>query len=155
MKQGPDKVSIKPKLTANKRARDTSVLTAANLKSALASTQTHRLDTIDLDNLSKKACDFVKDRNWETCDTPLTLMLALTAEVGELSELYTWLKDDTTEISLDRAVDTLLELADVVIYTLRLCRIFNTDLNQVKRNLSFDKTDEPTVLQSCPKSEFA
>ena len=45
---------------------------------------------VSLKELSKKLDDFAKERDWEMYHAPRNLLLAMIAEVGELSELFMW-----------------------------------------------------------------
>ncbi|MGA6209302.1 nucleotide pyrophosphohydrolase [Nocardia testacea] len=74
---------------------------------------------------------FSAEREWERFHTPKNLVMALTGEVGELSELFQWL---TTEESATVVQDPARrmrveeEIADVFIYLLRLADVLDVDL---------------------------
>jgi NTP pyrophosphatase (non-canonical NTP hydrolase) len=74
--------------------------------------------------VEKKALDFTKDRNWVSYDTPNNLVLALNSELAELCEIFQWINDDkpTYNISDDQWNKAAQEIADVLIYTLKLDR---------------------------------
>jgi NTP pyrophosphatase (non-canonical NTP hydrolase) len=72
--------------------------------------------------VKQKALDFTKDQNWVSYDTPNNLVLALNSELAELCEIFQWMSDDkpTYNISDDQWNKAAQEIADVLIYTLKL-----------------------------------
>jgi NTP pyrophosphatase (non-canonical NTP hydrolase) len=72
--------------------------------------------------LTKEAIDFSNERSWNKYDRPNHLILALTTEVGELCEIFQWDNDENvaSEISYEKWDNAAKELADVVIYSLKL-----------------------------------
>ena len=77
---------------------------------------------------------FTAERDWEKYHDPKSLILALVGEVGELSEVFQWLPADEaaraakTNPVRDRAG---AEIADVLLYLIRLADVLNIDLMQV------------------------
>jgi NTP pyrophosphatase (non-canonical NTP hydrolase) len=64
--------------------------------------------------------------------TPRNLVLALTGEVGELAEIFQWMSDEQVErIAADseRYTHVQEELADVLLYLVRLASVLKVDLN--------------------------
>lgn len=102
---------------------------------SLPKPKTDKLANIDLHTMTVCAYSFVKDREWECHDTPRSLMLALAGEVGELTELYQWTdyKHDGV-LSDSRRIDTILEVADITIYLLRICRLYNINPEDLKND---------------------
>ena len=84
---------------------------------------------------------FTAERNWEKYHDPKSLILALMGEVGELSEVFQWLPADQAATAAqtnpvrNRAS---AEIADVLLYLIRLADVLNIDLMQV----SMDKMRE-------------
>ena len=78
---------------------------------------------MNIDEIQTRLADFAKERDWEQFHSPKNLSMALAGEVGELLEIFQWLTEEQsqrsslTEAQLAAATD---ELADVLIYTLRL-----------------------------------
>ena len=74
---------------------------------------------------------FAEERDWNQYHTPKNLAMALVAEVGELVEHFQWLTpqqavDVTTDAGkLHEVAD---ELADVLIYLVRLADVLGVDL---------------------------
>lgn len=74
---------------------------------------------------------FATAREWDKFHTPKNLVLAAVAEMGELAELLQWKSDLevasflTSEQGKQRMSE---EIADVVIYLIRLCQKSQIDL---------------------------
>ena len=73
---------------------------------------------------------FARERDWEQFHTPKNLAMALAGEVGELLEIFQWLTPEEAQAVMEsaRADDVQDELADVVIYLVRLADILDIDL---------------------------
>ena len=74
---------------------------------------------------------FAEERDWGQFHTPKNLTMALAGEVGELIEHFQWLTPaESAEVMADpgkaRAVGD--ELADVLIYLVRLADVLGVDL---------------------------
>lgn len=77
--------------------------------------------------------EFVRERDWEQFHNPKNLVMALTGEAGELAELFQWLTPEQAAsiladpVQAERVRD---ELADVLVYCLRLADVLGVDLDQ-------------------------
>ena len=81
--------------------------------------------------LQARLRDFAAERDWEQFHTPKNLVMALTGEVGELTELFQWLTArQSAEIMADPEAATRVsdEMADVLAYLLRLADVLGVDL---------------------------
>lgn len=75
--------------------------------------------------------EFTAEREWEPFHTPKNLVMALTGEVGELSELFQWLTaEESFAVVRESAGRTRVEeeVADVFIYLLRLAAVLDIDI---------------------------
>jgi NTP pyrophosphatase (non-canonical NTP hydrolase) len=84
----------------------------------------------ELDGLIEQ---FSLDRDWDQFHTPKNLLIALIAEMGELSEVVLWKSDQDLEkylLSGDGKEKISEEIADVAIYLIRLCQ--KLDINFLK-----------------------
>jgi NTP pyrophosphatase (non-canonical NTP hydrolase) len=77
--------------------------------------------------------DFARERDWEHFHTPKNLSMALAGEVGELLEVFQWLTPEQAAGVMNgaRAEDVEDELADVLIYLVRLADVLGVDLLEV------------------------
>ena len=86
-----------------------------------------------VDELRLRLRDFARERDWEQFHTPKNLSMALAGEVGELLEIFQWLTPEQAAEVMDsgRADDVRDELADVLIYLVRLADMLGVDLLEV------------------------
>jgi NTP pyrophosphatase (non-canonical NTP hydrolase) len=77
---------------------------------------------------------FAKERDWQQFHTPKNLAMALTAEAGELLEIFQWLTPEQS-LSLDdmKKAELADELGDILIYLVRLSTVSNIDLMDAAR----------------------
>ena len=100
------------------------------------SAKNHSNRLVDVDALAKALEKFAADRDWGRFHSPKNLVMALTGEVGELSELFQWLPEDA---SRNAARDPQLaqplrdELADVLLYLVRLASVLGVDLDDAAK----------------------
>jgi NTP pyrophosphatase (non-canonical NTP hydrolase) len=76
---------------------------------------------------------FTAERHWEAFHDPKSLLLALVGEVGELAELLQWLPADKAKDIIDNEPERSQvseELADILLYLVRLADVLNVDLFQ-------------------------
>jgi NTP pyrophosphatase (non-canonical NTP hydrolase) len=73
--------------------------------------------------------DFVNERDWGQFHTPKNLAGSIVIETAELMECFQWDSPSAGELALnnDRMISIKEELADVMIYTIRLCSILSLD----------------------------
>jgi NTP pyrophosphatase (non-canonical NTP hydrolase) len=82
-----------------------------------------------LDDLSLRLKQFAQERDWEQFHSPKNLVMALAGEVGELIEHFQWLTQaQSLQLSPEKKEQVALELADILIYTLRCAERLNIDL---------------------------
>jgi dCTP diphosphatase len=87
-------------------------------------------DTDPLEGLRTRLRSFARARDWEQFHTPKNLAMALAGEVGELLEIFQWLTPEQAATVMDgeRADDVRDELADVLIYLVRLADVLDVEL---------------------------
>lgn len=91
----------------------------------------------DLTDLRDRMRQFTAERDWERFHDPKSLVLALTGEVGELAEVFQWLPaDQATALAGKEPIATQArdELADVLLYLVRLADVLGVDLHDAALN---------------------
>jgi NTP pyrophosphatase (non-canonical NTP hydrolase) len=85
----------------------------------------------DLASLRDLVRQFVKERDWDKFHTPKNLATALSVEASELLEPFQWLTSGHKS-ELDESKQTAIrhEMADVLIYLVRLADKLDVDLYQ-------------------------
>ena len=95
---------------------------------------------VDVVKLAASLQRFADDRDWQQFHSPKNLILALTGEVGELCEIFQWMSDaDSLSVAKDPEIGPAVkdELADVLMYLVRLSSVLGVDLNEaVTRKLA-------------------
>lgn len=94
-----------------------------------------------LEGLARRLRTFAEERDWGRFHSPKNLAMALTGEVGELVEHFQWCTEEQSAqiMASDRADDVTDELADVLIYLVRLADVLGVDpvqaaMAKVERN---------------------
>src|SRR5262245_19580962 len=85
----------------------------------------------DLGPFQGRIREFVRERDWEQFHNPKNLILALVGEVGELAEIFQWLTPEAAaDVMCEPASASRVreELADVLIYLVRLADVLDVDL---------------------------
>ena len=103
---------------------------------------------VDIEAIQKKLEAFAKERDWEQFHSPKNLAMALAGEAGELLELFQWLTQAESEaIDEDLRAAVAHELADVMIYLLRLADRLDIDLDQaVVAKMKINAAKYPVAL---------
>lgn len=95
------------------------------------------MQQLNLEELKNKLRKFANERDWNQFHTPKNLSMALAGEVGELLEIFQWLKEEDSKlenISSENLTRTKEELADVFLYLIRIADKLEIDLIEVANN---------------------
>jgi len=87
---------------------------------------------IDIARLAEALERFANDRNWAQFHSPKNLAMALSGEVGELNEIFQWMTEDASREAArnpETAQAVRDELADVLMYVVRLASVLGVDLD--------------------------
>ena len=85
-------------------------------------------------DLTQALRDFAAERDWEQFHTPKNLAAALAVEAGEVLEHFQWLTAEQSLALRDEArAKVALELADVLLYLVRLADRTGIDLEHAAR----------------------
>jgi len=102
---------------------------------------------VDLVVLARRLEEFSYARDWKQFHSPKNLVMALTAEIGELNEVFQWLsEEDSKNLESNPAALACAEeeLSDVLMYLVRLIDILGIDINQaVQRKLVINEEKYP------------
>jgi NTP pyrophosphatase (non-canonical NTP hydrolase) len=94
-------------------------------------------DIIDVTEIKKILQDFAFARDWNKFHNPKNLSMALACETGELLEIFQWLTQAESSAACNDTnyrERTAHELADIIIYAIRLADLMNINLNQAIRD---------------------
>ena len=86
---------------------------------------------MDLDKYKAKIQKFANARDWDQFHNPKNLSMALSAEIGELLDIFQWLTSDQSKNLSDKDLKLAKEeLGDIMIYLIRLSDKLDIDLEQ-------------------------
>lgn len=88
-------------------------------------------EVISFQCIRAQASAFCTAREWQSFHTPVNLALALSGECGEISEIFQWkgpLTKGIDDFSIREKEHIGEEIADVMIYSTRLCDMCGIDL---------------------------
>ncbi len=89
----------------------------------------------DLNTLKCRLRDFAQARDWDQFHSPKNLSMALSAEVAEIIEHFQWLIEEQSQnLSENKLKEVETELADTLIYLVRLADKLNIDLLKAAEN---------------------
>lgn len=94
--------------------------------------------------------NFVSERDWEKFHSPKNLAMALGGESGELLEIFQWLteKESFQVMKEEKTAQKVRnELADIAVYTLRLCDVLNISIEDaILEKLKINEEKYPSHL---------
>ena len=87
--------------------------------------------------LQLRISKFCDDRDWNQFHSPKSLAMSISIEAAELLENFQWSKDDEP-LSTTNKESISEEIADVLIYLIRLCEVLEVDPIEIS-NKKIDK----------------
>jgi dCTP diphosphatase len=94
--------------------------------------ESHRF--MDLNQLILDVRQFAQDRDWERYHTPKNLCMAMSVEMAELVEHFQWdTPEESQQLDAAKRVAVEQEMADVMLYMIRLADVLNVDLETAIR----------------------
>ncbi len=99
----------------------------------------------DIETFKQRLREFAATRNWDQFHSPKNLSMALIAEAAELVEHFQWLTEkESRELSPERLAEVQTELADIMIYLIRLADKLDIDLlRAVDEKIEINKKKYP------------
>ncbi|MDX9716868.1 MAG: nucleotide pyrophosphohydrolase [Thauera sp.] len=101
-----------------------------------------------LDELREAMRRFTTEREWTPFHTPKNLAMALAGEAGELLEHFQWLTpEQSARLPADTHEAVALEMADVLLYLVRLSDVLGVDLaDAARRKIRINEERYPVEL---------
>lgn len=91
------------------------------------------MNSLDTNKIIDSHKSFSKERNWGQFHSVKNLCMALSVETSELVEIFQWLTEEQTNRAhknSDTKEKVEDEIADILIYLLRIADKFDIDLNK-------------------------
>ena len=103
---------------------------------------------VQLDHLVAALREFAKERDWDQFHSPKNLAVAMSVEVGEVLEHFQWLSETQSQALTPETRERVrLELADVLLYLIRLADKLDIDLLAAGRDkLAINAKKYPVAL---------
>ena len=101
---------------------------------------------MEIKDLIGEIDQFASDRDWNQFHTPKNLASSISIEAAELLECFQWNDPEISEvIENDELLESVKEeIADVMIYSLRMCSILNLDaIDEICKKLEQNKKKYP------------
>ena len=93
------------------------------------------MSSTNLTELKQRIRDFAEARDWDQFHSPKNLSMALSAEVAEVVEHFQWLTEvQSKNLPKDKLAEVETELADTLIYLIRLADKLDIDLLKAAQN---------------------
>jgi dCTP diphosphatase len=101
--------------------------------------------TDSLEALRAQLDAFAVERDWAQFHNPKNLVMALSGEVGELTEHFQWLTPEESErLSAGTLAEVELEIADVLLFLVRLADRLGVDpIQAAQRKLALNAQKYP------------
>lgn len=102
----------------------------------------------ELEKLRTRVADFARERDWDQFHSPKNLSMALIVEAGELLEHFQWMKQsESFELSKDKLKAVEEELADILVYLVRIADQLGIDLiSATNRKIKSNEAKYPADL---------
>ena len=99
-------------------------------------------------SLKRALRQFAEARDWQQFHTPKNLAMALSVEAAELVECFQWLTpEQSARLSARDRLAVEEEMADVLLYLLRLGDVLDIDLLQAaRRKMAINARNYPVAL---------
>ena len=106
------------------------------------------MDSNDIERLAARLRDFATERDWDQFHSPKNLASALAVEAGEVLECFQWITEpDSRRLDADRRERVALELADVLLYLIRLADKLGVNLIEAaERKIAINAKRYPPAL---------
>lgn len=103
---------------------------------------------MNFDEIKKLLQQFAEERDWNQFHTPKNLAMALSAEAGELVEIFQWLNEaQSQDLSTHDLEKTKHEIADIQIYLIRLADKLGINIEEaVKEKMRQNSEKYPAHL---------
>ncbi len=102
------------------------------------------MSELNLEDLAVRLKKFADARDWEKFHTPKNLAMALSVEVSELAEIFQWMTaEESSRVMNDQKLADAVrdELADIMLYLVRLSAILKVDL-LAEANAKIDRNEK-------------
>jgi NTP pyrophosphatase (non-canonical NTP hydrolase) len=111
---------------------------------------------VDLSDVAARLRSFAAEREWDKFHDPKNLAMALAAEAGVLLEVFQWktTEEVRNDLDPDEVAAASEELADVLIFLVRLADVLDIDLGDaVDRKIAINADRYPVEVAKGERME--
>ena len=107
-----------------------------------------------LEDLNLAVRKFADERDWHQFHSPKNLAMALIVEAGELVEHFQWLsRQQSLDLDDEQRRAVSLEMADVLIYLVRMADRLNIDLLRAAEDKIAINAEKYPAERSCGRAD--
>jgi dCTP diphosphatase len=107
-------------------------------------------ETLDLKRVKLALRSFADKRDWGKFHNPKNLVMALSVESSELVEIFQWLNEGESKTITDsneKMEQVKDEIADILMYTIRLADVLNFDISEsIKSKMEKNEIKYPVEM---------
>lgn len=109
-----------------------------------------------IEALKQKIQDFVDQRDWSQFHTPKNLSMAMMVEAAELLEHFQWdTPAESHQLSAEKREQVGHELADTLVYLIRIAQVLNIDLLEVaNQKIALNAKKYPVELARGSRAKY-
>ena len=99
----------------------------------------------ELESIKLRLREFANERDWDQFHSPKNFSMAMIVECAELVEHFQWLTDEQSKnLSAETLDEVSLEMADIMIYLIRLADKLDVDLvGSINRKMKLNAEKYP------------
>jgi dCTP diphosphatase len=103
------------------------------------------MSSSDLFSIKQRLREFAAARDWDQFHSPKNLTMALSVEVAEIVEHFQWLSEEqSNNLSQETIAEVATELADTLLYLVRLADKLDIDLlDAARRKIDINEQKYP------------
>ena len=101
---------------------------------------------LSIEDVTEEINRFASDRDWDQFHTPKNIASSISIEAAELLECFQWNDPTVPDVLVDEELlgSVEEEIADVLIYALRLCSILDLDaISSMRKKLELNHEKYP------------
>lgn len=103
----------------------------------------------DLERLRDHLRRFASERDWDQFHSPKNIAIALSVEASELLEHFQWLSEEQSKsMPANVLVEVRKEMADVLLYLIRLADKLDVDLVEAAQNKLLENAEKYPIEKS-------
>lgn len=112
---------------------------------------------MEIEDLIREIDHFASERDWNQFHTPKNLASSISIEAAELLECFQWSNPEISEVIENNELLNSVkeEIADIMIYSLRMCSILNLNaIDEINNKLQQNKEKYPVDVSKGRSTKY-